>query len=252
MVGAFRLGLMALGLLFLTLIVAKAPAGLIAAGLSHAGPGLSFSSVNGTLWQGTVSDVVVGQLPVGRVVYRLRPLSVLTLSPALNLTLSQGAIGGQIPVQLSRQQVRIGTGTLTVRLDAISQTRALGVPVTGAVKVAIDRLVFSPRDGCLDGALTLTTDFLKAPAARWGAQGFDMAGPGACEDGGLYVNLSGAGPDAQADLALTMRQDFSFAVDVAVKPGRGEVRQALELIGFQPAGGALTYSARGALRNVSL
>ncbi|MEL6111531.1 MAG: type II secretion system protein N [Pseudomonadota bacterium] len=248
----FRVSLIALALMFVALVTSRAPAGLVAAGLAHSGPGLSFSGVKGTLWRGTISNVVLGQIPVGEVAYRLRPLSLLGLSPALDLTLSQGAIVGRIPVQISRRRVALGRGTLKLRLDAVSQTRALGMPVSGVVDVTVDRLVFSPAGGCLEGALTVATDFLKAPAARWGAQGFDMAGPGGCEDGGLYVNLSGEGPDAAADLALTMRQDFSFAVDVAVKPGRRDVRQALELIGFQQTGSALTYSTSGALRKIAL
>jgi len=243
--------LVLIAFVLVTLIVSRAPASLLSSTLHKNVSSLSFTSAVGTIWRGELKGVVVGTVDVGRVEYTLAPLSLLTLSPHFDIRLSGGVAIGKAQVIASQRQITVRDGDLRVQLDGITQVRTLGVPVTGFVDVSIATLALR-RDGCREGDLTVSTDFLTEPARRWGAEGFIMSGPGACENGGLFVDLSGEGRDGDAKLALTMRPDFSFAVDVAVDPGNDRVETALKLIGFEDGGQSLTYRTSGVLRNLAL
>lgn len=238
-------------LVFMTLIIVRAPASLITYALAGQGRGLSFASVEGTLWQGKISGLVVGTVNLGEVAYEMRPLSLLSLSPDLDVRLSGSVAVGTGRVRVSRSRLALNDTDLRVRLDGVTQSRALGVPVTGYIDLDIETMTVR-RDGCEEGSLSVESDFLTVPARLWGAEGFVMSGPGRCENNAIFVDLSGEGADGAATLALTMRPDFSFVVDVAVNPGRADVKEALELIGFEPDGQALTYQTSGVLRNFAL
>jgi len=127
---------------FLYLLLSRAPAELAASMIHKAVPDLWLTGVTGSVWEGSASgaqvDVPGSTLPLGRLDWKLSPLSLLTLSPCVNFEASG------TPQVLSGKGCYGITGTVSLKNVNIEAPAAplsdrLNVPVSGIVSLQLVR-----------------------------------------------------------------------------------------------------------------
>lgn len=234
-------------LLFTVFFLAMAPARLLSAFVP--GEQLLLQGVSGTLWQGTASQALVassnGYLHLGRLHWTLSPLSLLTLSPRVELDSQWGnqrlkgevvyhtadsfqlsAVDALIPAALVKQFVPLElSGNLALQLQELVVEG--GLPVEGSGRaVWLDGGWLSPQGRHPLGSYAI--DFEQLP-------GQPLIGEILTLDGELEASgsLSLAGRDYQLDMRLS-------------GPGLSDprLRQALQLVAV-PEGDAFRIKMQG-------
>lgn len=233
-------------LVFLSVLIVKAPASILSRVAEKNIPGLSYSQAKGSVWEGHFEGVSINAVDLGRASYRIAPLSILTGRPHIKLSLSGGDLVGDVDIKIAHNRLDMGPSALTVRLAGVSTIKPFGQPVSGRAVIHVDQLIVS-KTGCDAAQLTIVTDFLDQPARQWGSQGFELSGPGRCDNEDLVVDLAGAGAEGNANLALRLRPDLSFSVAASAKPEKESVAEALAFLGFEENGNSLVYRATGNL-----
>jgi hypothetical protein len=223
---------------FLLFFVVLMPARLAVAWLGL-DTGLSYGSVQGTLFHTELSGVS----------YRGMPLGDVTVDPSLAALLT-GAFSGD--VQVRGQGI---AGSAVVRetdADIYSFTNlkfvapigllADGWPLRGSLSLTAPELVLGPQ-GCTGGSFTLRTDAFTSALSQLGAGELVLVGDGTCANGQLSMAL--AGENEQLSLTLTakgMSADMLVA-DVILTPkaalaGRDDLQMALNFAGLRRNGNA--------------
>ena len=242
----FRLGL-ALGGLFLVFLIASAPAGLL--GFLIPAEALAMQGLRGSLWRGSAARALVavghGYVHLGSVQWRLSPLSLLTLSPTVDLESRWGSqnLAAQITLrgaesfdirdleatasaQLLRQFAPFSVdGNFSVQFERLEVREGLPRSATGRV-VWLDAIWLSPQGSRPLGSYTL--DFKPSDQEALTAVVETIAGP---------VRATG-------DVQL---QDRHYIVDVVLDSAEGldaQLQQAVSLVG-QPVSGGFHIKLEG-------
>ena len=107
---------------FITTFIVSAPASLIPALGQFERNGIHYASINGTIWQGRLRSVRVRGTNFGDVLYALKPLSLLGLSPALVIGAKDGAVRGASKTFQTRERALLaGARKPTRRLKLFAQ-----------------------------------------------------------------------------------------------------------------------------------
>ena len=197
--------------------------------------------MDGTISRGKISGLYIDTQPLGDVNLKLRPLSLLSLSPSYDvqwggaagrgtgvLTLTRGALIGKD----IRMQQEIGA------LEALSPpVRAMG----GSLRVADGSFRLS-RLGCEEASGTLSTDTLSTLVAQYGRQFGQISGPISCDTGAFVIEMEGrsdAGDQVEIDAraALTGQGDFTTRISTQDT----QIIIALTQIGFERENGQFVY-----------
>lgn len=222
-----------LGLVLLCVLVVSAPARLLP--LFVSGGQVALQGLGGTLWNGNASRAMLatdaGYLHLGRVEWRLKPLSLLWLSPTLAI---DATWGGQ---HLRGELRRSPAGNLRLRdaegnIGAVLLSEFLPVRLDGELSVQLQELLL--REGLpqrLTGRLVWQGAGWQSPRGMrpLGSYAVDIE---TLEDDrivGQVVTLSG---EVNAEGELRWREG-EYAVDVLLR-GTGlqdpQLRQALQLM----------------------
>ena len=171
-------------------LIAYTPLGYVINQSGASSAGIGWAKVDGTISKGKISGLYIDTQPLGDVNLKLRPLSLLSLSPSYDvqwggaagrgtgvLTLTRGALIGKD----IRMQQEIGA------LEALSPpVRAMG----GSLRVADGSFRLS-RLGCEEASGTLSTDTLSTLAAQYGRQFGQISGPISCDTGAFVIEMEG-------------------------------------------------------------
>lgn len=234
-----------LTLLFLVVLiaglVAYTPLGFVLerSGLGRTGAG--WAQAEGTIMEGRISGLHMSGQPVGDVNLKLRPISLLTLSPKYDV--QWGGAGGN------------GSGVVTITQDSllaedlrlqqnVSAIEGLALPVRaigGTVRLTGASIKLT-RAGCERAAGTISTDVLSRLAQQYGREFGAVAGPLSCANGDIQTDLQGISErgDKVSVTARTSLLGQAF-FDVAIETFDSDVMLALSQTDFQRQGDAWLY-----------
>ncbi|WP_116368650.1 type II secretion system protein N [Parahaliea mediterranea] len=221
--------LAALLLLLLVFLLLGAPARLLPALLP--GGQVQLGGLSGTLWQGSASrcllQTAAGPLQLGRVQWQLRPLSLLTLSPALDVDSQWG--GQHLSGRVKFHGVNdIGLSDLSARADASLLRQLAPLAVEGGFSLQAQHLRL--RDGLPAGAqgrLVWEHGAWMAPQGRiaLGSYALDIQQRDA--EAPLTADvITLAGPVQAAGQASLTGQNYS--VDIRIRAEQGALDPALQ------------------------
>ncbi|MCI5048480.1 MAG: type II secretion system protein N [Aquisalinus sp.] len=209
--------------------------------------GLSWSAIRGTVWYGEIDDAQYLNYPLGNIQQQTDFLPLLTGRVFTKFTVKGPSLAavGSVSTSLT-QTVNISDTILMLDLAQYSIRDAFDAPMSGSLRLDVDRLSF--RDlSCQDGQFALWTDTLRATARRYGGQGFPLEGKGFCEDGTIYLPVSGQGPTEQVSLDIQLAPNLDYLAEVSVRSATPDIVSALSLYGFDRQGDRLVMVQRGNL-----
>lgn len=235
--------------LFVVFSLARLPLSLVLSLSGAQEQGLTWSGVEGTLWDGTLSGVAFDGYPVGRVEQRTSLLALFSGRISSELRLSGAALNGEGRITLSPGKAVLRDTALLIDLGAYGIVDAFGASMRGMMRLETDRLALS-AERCETGQVSLWTDTLTYSARAYGGNGFPLSGVAQCTDNGaLTVSLDGAaqqGPEA-AQLTATIQPSLDFLAEVTARGLAGEAADGLLLYGFEQRGDGLVLIQRGNL-----
>ncbi|GAB3287072.1 type II secretion system protein N [Parahaliea aestuarii] len=221
--------LAALLLLLLVFLIVGAPARLLPAVLP-AGQ-VQLDGLSGTLWRGSASrcllQTAAGPLQLGRVEWQLRPLSLLTLAPALDFDSQWGGqhASGRVKIHGVND---IGLSQLSARADASLLRQLAPLAVDGGFSLQADYLrIRDARPAGARGRLVWEHGAWTAPQGRiaLGSYALDFNQPDA--DTALAAEvITLAGPVQAVGDASLAGQDYR--VDIRIRAEQGALDPALQ------------------------
>jgi hypothetical protein len=233
-------------MVFCIALLANAPASLI--GVFSGRGALSYSNAVGTIWSGELSDVSVSGIVLGEVKFRLSPLSLIQLSPQVQLNARGGAVVGHGRITRGfAGTFRLDDVEANASLRGIAPRGVFGEPANGQVKINISRLVFSRRAGCKEASGHLWTDVLNAPAQRFNLPSLPLSGRFECDGEALIVALEGENARTGAALSLRIDKSMTYEIIATARTMEEDVASALRVFGFEDDNGGLTYGSAGVL-----
>ncbi len=235
---------------FFVVVIVNAPARLLPALVPESR--LQLQGLDGTLWQGRASRALLvspaGPIQLGQLEWRLAPLSLLTLAPAVSLRSHWGDQNGSADVTLhGKNDISLRDVDLSIDAGLIQQL----VPVAMEGRVTLTAPLLRLRDGLpikAEGRLVWEQGAWNAPRARLalGSYALDFSQAGA-DDPLRGQVLTLAGPvNAEGQVELAARQyavDMRIGSDSALDP---VIAEALSLVA-RPEGEAFHLLLNGAL-----
>lgn len=229
---------------FLVIVVSRTPAAWAAWGIHKVAPNVWFTGVSGTLWKGQAASAQVDlgsdSIALGEMKWKLKPLSLLILSPCMDLST-------QLPGQsISGKFCRSISGNNKVKDLSVDAPMALFSKVspingTGAVSLQIASASF---DGEAIKDLNGQASWQNANVHVEG-QWFNLGSFGAelsdDDQGGALANITDIAGPYTLDMNATWApgKPWQTKGKVTPKPGVPEVViQALQVFGEDVGGGA--------------
>ena len=231
-------------LFILTLIAglfAFTPLGFVLNQSGAAHMGIGWAKVDGTLMKGRISGFYAGTQPIGDVSLKLRPLSLVTLSPSYDV--QWGGAGGQGTATLTLSRSALTADNIRMRLE-IGALEGLepAVRAMGGTLDVEDGSFKLSRSGCQDAAGRLFTNSLSTLAAQYGRQFGEIAGPISCENGSFVIAMSGesdVGDEVSIDASANILGGGDFVTRVSSQDT--QIILALTQIGFVRENGEFVY-----------
>lgn len=234
---------------FVAGLVATAPARLIAVFL----PGnVYLDGLSGTLWSGSVRQLVVNNTAAGELEWDVRPFKLLTgrLGLAFTSKLPDGSVSGN---------AAIGLGG-SIYLDSVKGSMPLGYVATdfppgmldGRISLIFEEAVFENEwPTLLKGVLAVGNLVQNIPKPTpLGTFSVTFDGEQG-EDGSVKGVIATRSGDLQVDGLLTLNNDRSFAMDSMVRANTqtpDDLKAMLPLIGEQKPDGGYNLRYTGKLR----
>ncbi len=250
--GPRRGALLLLGIVsFLAAAIVMAPASLITPFLNSGGANIQYRDVTGSLWKGEIRGVSTGDVYLGDVGYRLRPMALLAGALSADLTAMDGAaIGaGRVNVHLISQRVSVEDANFAFDLSAVRRYSLFGIPYQGRIETRGAGLVWS-RDGCSSASGEIWTDVLDASSKTLVGESLLLAGPASCDGGQIHITLKGGNREGVAEFKISIDQSMTYRVMASVDLGRADLENNLRRLGFEDGDGVLVYDVVGALKGV--
>ena len=130
---------------FLIATIAIAPASLITPLLNASAANIQYQEVRGTIWNGEIRHVSTGDIYLGNLSFKLRPLALLTGGASADIKAQDGAaIGaGRISVNLISQRLSLSNVNAAFNLSAVRRYSLFGIPYQGRVEMRQTNLSLS-------------------------------------------------------------------------------------------------------------
>ncbi len=236
---------------FLLAAIIMAPASLITPGLNAAGPDIQYKEVTGTIWKGEIRGVATGEVYLGDVAFRFRPMMLLTGALSADLTAMGGAATGtgRVNVHLLSRRLSVQNANVAFDLSAVRRYSLFGIPYQGRVEARDAGLVWS-RKGCSGASGEIWTDVLDASSKTLVGESLLLAGPASCDDGRIAVALKGGNREGEAEIKIAIDPAMTYRLMASVDLGRADLENNLRRLGFEDGDGVLVYDAVGALKGV--
>jgi len=222
--------------LSLILILRAIPAGWFVFFVQQSVPGLKVQGVSGTLWQGEIDNSIVqergGAFPLGAISWSLSPLSLLTLTPCIDMSARAApqTIVGEACYGLFSGEVSLSDTTLSLPLANISPL--LEVDVRGNIDGQITDFLWDGQRFNNADARLLWRDAQINNGSQWIALGDIQARSNATEDGNLTARWSTAAGDQPQGLTIqlnTLLSDIATEARVQVDGTIGITNQTRSL-----------------------
>lgn len=181
-------------LLFLAALIVAAvaftPLGFVLSqsGLDRAGVG--WAKVDGSVSNGRISGFYIQNQPVGDVKLKLRPMSLLSLSPTYDVQWGGAGGRGTGVVKLTRSTVDASELRAQQNISSIESlvppVRAIG----GSIRIS-DGAVKVTQSGCEFASGQISTDALTRVAEQYGKTVSVLEGPLSCDAGRFLLEMTG-------------------------------------------------------------
>jgi len=242
---------LALIVLFAAFLLVTAPARILPPLIHKLSPAVQLHHASGTLWQGEVASAVValegGALNLGKLSWRIKPLSLLWLKPAIHISTDAGShyFNADLAVSLLSQQLELENITGAFPLALLEPW--LPPLARGQIELDIDRIAFDDKR-LLDASGKLYVQQLDWIAlSRPMPLGSYIAELSVVDDG-LQVALSDRGAQLGAEGLLLISPGGSYQVDVRLSPGdqlAPEIANALVYMGRKTDEGDVLVTSKG-------
>lgn len=222
-------------------LIAFTPLGFVLNQSGVGNMGIGWAKVDGTLAKGRISGFYAGTQPIGDVSLRLRPLSLLTLSPSYDV--QWGGAGGQGTASLTLSRSALSAEDIRMRLE-IGALEGLepAVRAMGGTLDIEDGSFQLTQTGCDSAAGQLSTSALSTLAAQYGRQFGEIAGPISCQSGAFVIAMAGesdSGDQVNIDASANILGGGDFATRVRTQDT--QIILALTQIGFVRENGEFVY-----------
>lgn len=232
-------------ILFILVLIAGlfafTPLGFVLNQSGAGGMGIGWAKVDGTLMKGRISGFYAGTQPIGDVSLKLRPISLVTLSPSYDV--QWGGAGGQGTARLTLSRSTLSADDVRMRLQ-ISALEGLepAVRAMGGTLDVENGAFELTRSGCESASGELSTTSLSTLAAQYGRQFGEISGPISCDNGSFAIAMAGesdAGDEVNIDARANILGGGDFATRVITQDT--QIILALTQIGFVRENGGFVY-----------
>ena len=221
---------------------AQLPLGFVLRKMPLNAMGVEWTQSEGTVWNGRIMGVYLNGQPVGDVDVALKPLSLLTLDPSMDLQWGgAGGRGAGTVTVLGSDSVEVSDVRLQQSISSLESLspdlRAIG----GTFRVSQAHILIEGQS-CETASGELQTDTLALAAQRFGRQFSNLTGTLSCEDGAFDLNMSGAseaGDSLVIDGQATLQG--SAAINVSANTRDSDIEALLANAGFSREGDSWVY-----------
>ena len=241
-------------LLVLTAVVAlvwfaaaKVPLGYVMRKLPLNTMGVQWTQSEGTIWNGRIMGVYLNGQPVGDVDVALKPLSLLSFKPTLDV--QWGGAGGRGAGSLTlidQDSIEASDIRLQQNISALESLSGDLRSIGGTFRL-IDGRVRIDGQQCSAAKGTLQSDTLSIAAQQFGRDFSDLTGSLDCTNGAFDIALSGDGPAGDSidiDAAATLQG--AATISVVVNTEDRDIEMLLANAGFSREDGHWTYRREAA------
>lgn len=228
-------------LVFAVSLVTRLP---MALAVEKANLPITYDTVSGTIWNGSLRGIEVNGQAVGDLSLRLHALSLLTGQAKANLALQGSGVTGSGVISARGRSVRIQNGAALVALEPLRLRDVFGQRLRGQLDADVRELRVSTQ-GCQVADFTVTTDALTRSLGAYASGGLDLSGEGRCEGDALVVPLAGSSPEADVEATLRVEPNGQYITQLKVTPKVSELGSFLTGVGFEQDGGAFIAETRG-------
>ena len=223
-------------------IVAFTPLSFVLERTGISDRGAVWAEAEGTILNGQISGLELQGQKIGDVSLKLRPASLLRLTPAYDVNW-EGESGQGTGLVALQGQTLIATELILVQeLKGIETLAAPLKAIGGHVRLDGGEVTVN-RDGCVFASGEVSTNVLEKAAAQYGRQFGLLSGPLSCVEGALDLALEGRSDAADTvDFKATIDWLGRTSFDASIVTQDDEVRYVLKQIGFVESGDALTYA----------
>lgn len=200
--------------------------------------------ITGTVWDGEIVGLVVEGEPVGDLAIKLRAWPLLMGRLETDAALIGRGIDVSGRIAISIRTISLGGVEAHVDLERLRLRDTLGQRLRGQLSAQVQEVLFV-GGACRRASLSASTDALAESLGAFASRGFAISGEGRCEDGALHLPMSGAGPDAEVEVMLTLTGDGQYSSRLAVIPQRTDLGLFLLNFGFRQEGNVFLTDRSG-------
>lgn len=222
-------------------VVASIPLSVVTDQAARRVPGLGWTQVQGSIWQGRISGLYFGAQSLGDTELRLKPTALLSGQLAYDLHVNGSAVRGRGEVFASPSSLGLRNFNLDANAAQLvslhDSVRAAG----GTARIDAASIVIEGAT-CRSAGGRVETDTLVALGASYGEALPRLAGRLDCGDGMILLDLSGTS-DTGVGVEITGRFGLirPSRLEASVEGASGEVALALDQLGFASEDGRLVY-----------
>lgn len=188
----------------------------------------------GTIWNGTVSDIPV----FGTANFKLHPLS-------LSADVETGEGKNYLAATASRTEAR--DVRVVIDLSTLPLTDQRLQNVFGTVTATLSKLGYTP-EGCTSAEGNIHTDVLQRNGGTINWVGPELSGPVSCENGALLATVSGQDAEQSVEAMMRFSPDGTYRADITARTSRQEAGALLPLFGFTRVGQDFKLTEQGKWR----
>ena len=221
---------------------AQVPLGFALRKLPLNASGVQWTQSEGTIWNGRIMGVYLNGQPVGDVDVALKPLSLISFEPSMDVQWGgAGGRGAGTVTILDEDSVEVSDLRLEQSISSLESLspdlRAIG----GTFRVS-QGLIRIEGPVCESARGRLQTDTLALAARRFGRQFSDLTGTLRCSNGAFDLTLEGDSP-AGDSLAINGEATLqgSATINVVADTQDREIETLLANAGFSRENGTWVY-----------
>ncbi|MEM9232629.1 MAG: type II secretion system protein N [Pseudomonadota bacterium] len=212
--------------------------------LRVSGAPVAADRVTGSVWAGRIEGATVQGYALGDVDVSAKLLPLITGRLVAAVDIEGPIARGHAVVTAQSGSLKFDETEAAVNIAPLALRDAFGAPMSGIVNLTADELELSADGRCLGGRAGLSTDTLQRSAVRYGGEGFQLSGEGACQDGVFILPLAGMGPEGSADVTIRVSR-AGYQTEVVFVPTDQQLAAALSAYGFERDGGQYSLIQRG-------
>jgi len=227
---------------FIWFAAAQVPLGYVMRKLPLNAMGVQWTQSEGTIWNGRVMGVYLNGQPVGDVDVALKPLSLLSFKPTLDVQWGgAGGRGAGALTLIDQDSIEVWDIRLQQNISALESLSSDLRSIGGTFRMS-DGHVRIDGQRCSEASGALHSDTLSIAAEQFGREFSDLTGSLGCENGAFDITLSGNGPAGDSidiDAAATLQG--AATINVVVNTADRDIEMLLANAGFSREEGSWTY-----------